>query len=128
MSAGAQARKTLGVVISGRCRDVQELNSLGYPVFSRGRSTLGQSPFTRPSAVNIPLEIHPEGAEDSFPAVTVHPGDYIVADVDGVVCIPQEDIQKVVETARKGKEIDDCCMKDIKAGKSVRVTFKTHRG
>jgi regulator of RNase E activity RraA len=128
MSAGAQARKTIGVVISGRCRDIQELDSLGYPVFSRGRSTLGQSPFTRPSAVKIPLEIHPEGAEDSFPAVTVHPGDYIVADVDGAVCIPKEDIQKVVEIARKGKEIDERCMKDIKAGKSVRATFKTHRG
>lgn len=128
MSAGAQARKTLGVVISGRCRDIQEHNSLGYPVFARGRSTLGQSPFTRPSAINVPLEIHPHGAEESFPAVTVHPGDYIVADVDGVVCIPQEDIQKVVETAKKGKEVDERCMTDIKTGKGIQVTFKTHRG
>ncbi|KAF9792912.1 RraA-like protein [Thelephora terrestris] len=128
MSAGAQTRKTIGVVISGRCRDTRELNSLGYPVFSRGRSTLGQSPFTRPSAVDISLEIHTEGAEDNFPPVTVRPGDYIVADVDGVVCIPQEDIQRVVDTARKGKEIDERCMEDIKAGKSVRATFKTHRG
>ena len=128
MSAGAQARKTLGVVISGRCRDMQEHNSLGYPVFSRGSSTLGQSPFTRPSAINIPLEIDPQGAEESFPAVTVHPGDYIVADVDGVVCIPQEDVQKVVETARRGREVDERCMKDIKAGKGIQVTFKTHRG
>jgi regulator of RNase E activity RraA len=128
MSAGAQARKTIGVVISGRCRDIRELNSHGYPVFSRGRSTLGQSPFTRPYAVDISLEIHTEGAEDNFPPVTVRPGDYIVADVDGVVCIPQEDIQRVVDTARKGKEIDERCMEDIKAGKSVRATFKTHRG
>ncbi|KAF9650867.1 RraA-like protein [Thelephora ganbajun] len=128
MSAGAQARKTLGVVISGRCRDIQELNSLGYPVFSRGHSTLGQSPFTRPSAVNVPLEIHPQGAEESFSLVTVHPGDYVVADVDGVVCVPREDIQKVVETAKKGKEIDERCMKDIKAGKGVQAAFKTHRG
>ena len=128
MSAGAQARKTLGVVISGRCRDIQEHNSLGYPVFSRGHSTLGQSPFTRPSAINVPLEICPQDAEESFPAVTVHPGDYIVADVDGVVCIPQKDIQKVVGIARQGKEVDECCMKDIKAGKGIQATFKTHRG
>lgn len=128
MSAGAQARNTLGVVISGRCRDIQEHNSLGYPVFSRGRSTLGQSPFTRPSAINVPLEIHPQGAEENFPAVTVHRGDYIIANVDGVVCIPQEDVQKVVEIARKGKEVDERCMKDIKAGKGVQATFKTHRG
>jgi len=128
MSAGAQARKTLGVVISGRCRDVQEHNSLGYSVFARGHSTLGQSPFTRPSAINVPLEIHPQGAEGSFPAVTVYPGDYIIADADGVVCVPQKILGKVIETARKGKEVDERCMKDIKAGKGIQATFKTHRG
>ena len=128
MSAGAQARKTLGVVISGRCRDIRELDSLGYPVFSRGLSTLGQSPFTRPSVVNVPIEIHPQGAENDFPAVTVHPGDFIIADVDGVVCVPQEDIQRVAETAKRGKEVDERCMKDIKAGKGIWATFKTHRG
>ena len=127
MSAGAQARKTLGVVISGRCRDIKELNSLGYPVFARDHSTLGQSSFTRPSAVNVPLQIHPQGAEDSFPAVTVHPGDYIVADEDGVVCVSREDIQKVVDAAGKGREVDERCMKDIRAGKGIRATFKTHR-
>lgn len=128
MSAGAQARKTLGVVISGRCRDIQEHNSLGYPVFARGHSTLGQSPFTRPSAINVPLEIHPQGAEESFPAVTVYPEDYIVADVDGIVCVPQKILQKVAETAMKGKEVDERCMKDIKAGRGIQATFKTHRG
>ena len=128
MSAGAQAGGTLGVVISGRCRDIQEHISLGYPVFSRGRSTLGQSPFVRPSAINVPLEIHPQGAEESFPSVTVNPGDYIIADVDGVVCVPRNDIQQVVENARKGKEVDERCMRDIKAGKGVQITFKTHRG
>ena len=130
MSAGAQARETLGVVISGRCRDINELNSLGYPVFSRGGSTLGQSPFTRPSAVNVPLNIHPQGTDDRFPfpTITVHPGDYIVADVDGVVCVPREDVTRVVETARKGKEVDERCMKDIKSGKGVQATFRTHRG
>jgi regulator of RNase E activity RraA len=128
MSAGAQARKTLGVVVSGRCRDIQELNSLGYPIFARGRSTLGQSPFTRPSAVNVPLEIRPQGTENSSHVVTVHPGDCIVADEDGVVCVPQEDIQKVAETAGKGREVDERCMKDIKAGKGIRAAFKAHRG
>ena len=128
MSAGAQARKTLGVVISGRCRDVQELNSLGYPVFARGHSTLGQSPFTRPSAVNVALEVLPRGAEDDFPAVVIHPGDFIVADEDGVVCVPQEDVQKVVEIARKGREVDGRCMRDIKAGKGIQAVLKAHRG
>ena len=128
MTTGAQTRKTLGAVISGRCRDTQEVNSLGYPVFARGRSTLGQSTFTRASAVNVPLEIHSHSAEVSLPPVTVYPEDFIVADEDGVVCVPREDIQKVIEAARKGKEVDERCMKDIRAGKSVQASFEANRG
>ena len=40
MTAGAQARGSLGVVISGRCRDIAEHGELQFPVFSRGTSTL----------------------------------------------------------------------------------------
>lgn len=40
MTAGAQARGALGVVISGRCRDIAEQGALRFPVFSRGTSTL----------------------------------------------------------------------------------------
>jgi len=129
MTAGAQARGTTGVIISGRCRDLGEHRSLGFPVFSRGHSTLGQSPFTRPSAINVPLTIRPQGpGADSFPAVTIQPGDWMVADEDGVVCVPRNLESQVVELATKGREVDSRCMDDIKAGKGVKASFKLHRG
>uniref|UniRef100_D8Q960 RraA-like protein n=2 Tax=Schizophyllum commune (strain H4-8 / FGSC 9210) TaxID=578458 RepID=D8Q960_SCHCM len=140
MSAGAQARGALGVVISGRCRDLAEHRSLGFPVFSRGQSTLGQSPFTRPSEINVPLTIasipnfgssanvqSSEGA-DAFPAAVISPGDWIVGDEDGVVVVAQALEQEVVEKALKGREVDAKCMEDIKAGKGVQASFKLHRG
>ncbi len=119
MSAGAIARSAKGVVISGRCRDIAEHRALGFSVFARGRSTLGQSPYTRPSAVNIPIQLGP---------VTVQPGDIIVADEDGVVCVPSNLVDATVEYAKKGREIDERCMEDIKAGKGVQASFKLHRG
>ncbi|KAG8213933.1 RraA-like protein [Butyriboletus roseoflavus] len=131
MTAGAQARKVVGVVISGRCRDLAEHRSAGFPVFARGHSTLGQSPFVRPSAVNVPLVIQPQdNAEglDAFPAVTVEPGDWIVADEDGVVCVPKDMVDRVVEVARIGREIDVRVLEDINAGKGVQASFKLHRG
>ncbi|KAI0075748.1 RraA-like protein [Panus rudis PR-1116 ss-1] len=127
MTAGAQVRGALGVVISGRCRDLAEHRSANFPVFAKGHSTLGQSPFTRPSAVNVPVTIIPEGSTD-FPAVEVKPGDWIVADEDGVVSVPQDIIAKVVELAAKGREIDEKCMQDIRAGSGVQAAFKKHRG
>lgn len=133
MTAGAQARGVRGVVISGRCRDIAEHNAAHFPVFSRGHSTLGQSPFTRPSAVQIPLTLSapPESASDNgstFPALTVEPGDFVVGDDDGVVVVPKGIVDKVLELAAKGREVDERCMQDIKAGLGVQASFKKHRG
>jgi len=128
MSAGAQARSAVGVIISGRCRDLAEHRALQFPVFARGHSTLGQSPFTRPSAVNVPLLIGERDDASTFPAVEVNPGDWMVADEDGIVCVPRELEFKVVELAKTGRDVDDKCMADIKAGKGIQTSFKKHRG
>jgi regulator of RNase E activity RraA len=131
MTAGAQAQEAVGVVISGRCRDLAEHRAAGFPVFARGHSTLGQSPFVRPSAVNVTLVIQPQdiaAGPDAFPAVTVEPGDWIVADEDGVVCVPKEMVDKVVEVATTGRDADARALEDIKAGKGVQASFKKHRG
>ena len=127
MTAGALARGALGVIISGRCRDVAEHRSANFPVFARGHSTLGQSPFTRPSAVNVPVTIAPEGT-DAFPALEVQPGDWMLADEDGVVCVPRDLVAKVVELAQKGRDVDAKCLEDIRAGTGVQDAFKRHRG
>lgn len=129
MTAGAQARGGTGVIISGRCRDLGEHRALGFPVFARGHSTVGQSPFARPSAVNIPITISPQGSgAGTFPSVTIQPGDWMIADEDGVVCVPRNLEEQVIELATKGREIDAKCLEDIKAGKGVGQSFKLHRG
>lgn len=130
MTAGAQARRARGVVISGRCRDLAEHRAANFPVFARGSSTVGQSPFTRPSAVNVTLNIS-TGAEEGSgfpPTMKVEPGDWVLGDEDGVVCVPREMTEKVVELAQVGREVDAKCLADIKSGLGVAETFKRHRG
>lgn len=130
MTAGAQARGAVGAVVSGRVRDVAEQRAAGFTLFARGRSTLGQSPFTRPSAVQVPLRISPQPVvvDVALEAVEVHPGDVIIGDEDGVVCVPRALAEKVGEVAERGREVDARCLEDIKAGKGVQETFKKHRG
>ncbi|TDL26252.1 RraA-like protein [Rickenella mellea] len=128
MTAGAQARGVFGVIISGRCRDLAEHDAAGFAVFARGHSTLGQSPFTRPSAVNVPLTIRPQPFDSELLPVTIEPGDMMVADADGVVCVPELLVEDVVEMAKKGREVDERCKRDIEAGFGVQATFKKHRG
>ncbi|QRW21357.1 valine-tRNA ligase [Rhizoctonia solani] len=129
MTAGAQFRGVNGVIIDGRVRDLIEHRAAGFPVFARGHSTLGQSPFTRPSELNVPVTILPrsdfENAfENTFSAVEVHPGDIIVADIDGVVCIPRELLANVIDSCRYSKQVDEKCMIDIQQGRSIQETFQ----
>lgn len=132
MTSGAKARGALGVIISGRCRDIGEHIEASFPVFARGTSTLGQKPFTKPSSLNVPLVISAQspggGIDAEWPPVEVRPGDWIVADDDGVVCIPLELMGKVKELCRVGREVDKRCKEDIEAGKGIEETFKKWRG
>jgi regulator of RNase E activity RraA len=137
MSAGAIAQGALGAVISGRIRDLAEHTSppqdRPFPIFARGHSTLGQAPFTRVAALNVPVTIAPPelnvvASEDGFPSVTVHPGDYVVADADGVVCVPRDLWERVVERAGEGREVDGKCLESIKNGEGVGAAFKKWRG
>ena len=127
MTLGAKSRGALGVVVAGRCRDTSEHREAEFPVFARGQSTLGQKPFTRPSALNVPLQIS-SGDAGAWPSVEVKPGDWIVADGDGVVCIPREMLTRVCEVAEKGRREDEKCREDIIAGKGVQASFDKWRG
>jgi len=138
MTAGAQTRGARGVVISGRCRDLAEHRAANFPVFARGHSTLGSGPFARVTNVQVPIEIYPpglvgevsgtRGGSDEFPAVTVRPGDWIVADIDGVVCVPRELVDRTRELAAECRAIDARCLEDIRLGKGVEASFKKWRG
>lgn len=84
----------------------------------------GQSPFTRPSELNVPITILPRPDfencfENTFAAVEIHPGDIIVADIDGVVCVPPELASSVLDSCRYSKQVDEKCMRDIQQGRSV---------
>ena len=95
MTAGAVANKLEGAVLDGGLRDIAEIRrDYDFPVFSRSVSpgtTLGRF---KTLDSNIPVQIGD---------IIVHPGDLIVADVDGVVAVPSRHVTPVLELA---KEID----------------------
>ncbi|PWN93840.1 RraA-like protein [Acaromyces ingoldii] len=127
MTLRAQALGVKGVVLDGRCRDLEEQWDSGFSIFARSHSTLGQSPFTRPSRLQVPLSIADPTAP-SFPPTTVAPDDLVRADVDGVVVCPRADVLAVVEAATKAREIDERCKEDLLRGKGVKETFAKWRG
>jgi regulator of RNase E activity RraA len=127
MSTSAQAQGLEGVVVLGRVRDLAEHRSLAFPVFARGHSTLGQTPFTRPAILGQSLSVDVPHLEGGQPFI-VHPTDLILADEDGVLAIPSALVEQVIEGAAERRRIDELCAQDLREGKGVKETFKARRG
>ncbi len=86
----AQRRGIAALVTDGVIRDVADVRKLGFPVFARG-----VIPVSGAKAVVEPLNVPVRCG-----GVSVHPGDVVVADEEGIVVIPRSRSEQVLRDAR----------------------------
>lgn len=84
-------RGGVGIVVDGAVRDAADLRAVGITTFARGTHPATGSK-DGPGALNVAIQC--AGA-------TVQPGDIVRADSSGIVIIPRESAQQVLELTRE---------------------------
>ena len=102
----AKAKGVAAVVTDSGVRDTEQLRALGLPVFSGSVSITGTVKETL-GPINQPMII---GGQ------LVHPGDAVVGDADGVVVVPQQDVERVIDLSRRREEHEAELIERYKAG------------
>jgi len=106
LALSCMAKGIAGVVIDGSCRDVNDLVELGFPTFVRGVNPRGTIKDTCGAV----------GGEVLCGGVTVRAGDIVVGDCDGVVVIPREEADVILDKALAKKQREDEMRPLLRAG------------
>ncbi len=90
MLAYAMKRGVAGLVINGAIRDSDAMKEVNHPVFAAGVTHRG--PYKDgPGEINVPIAID---------GMVVHPGDIMIGDGDGVLCVPVDEAQYILAKAQ----------------------------
>ncbi len=109
MVSQAEAAGLAGFVVDAACRDTDALAQGKFPIFAAGRNPCGPT-----KGLNGTI-----GKPVSVAGVPVQPGDLVLGDVDGVVVIPREDVDKVLNAAEKKLADEKVRLEEIARGELV---------
>jgi 4-hydroxy-4-methyl-2-oxoglutarate aldolase len=110
LSRAALHRGVEGTIVDGAVRDVDEAESIGYPVFAAGATPRTARGRTQEHAWSVRVAIG---------GVTVNPGDYVVADRSGIVVVAAGNIAEVLEVAERIAKKETRMASAIEAGEPV---------
>jgi regulator of RNase E activity RraA len=95
-----------GIVIDGAVRDAGFIRGQKFPVFAAGVTHRG--PYKNgPGEINVPIAID---------GMVIEPGDLIIGDDDGLLCVPFDDVAEVLKAATAKYEAEQKQIANIMAG------------
>ena len=114
MGGLAKNRGIRGMIVDGAGRDTDELEDIGWPIWTRAITARGThtmfSARKEELSINVPV---------ACGGVLVRPGDFVVADTIGVVVVPLEKAEEIVELAREQAEREQKTRDWVAKGKTV---------
>ncbi len=100
-----------GTVIDGVCRDIPGIKENDYAIFSKSTYMVTGKDRVTVDYVNQPVSIS---------GVQVRPGDIILGDDTGVVCVPAEMAEKVTEIAENIEKTEQAIIAEVKNGLTLK--------
>lgn len=113
----AQRHGCVGVILDGNLRDIEGLREIGLQVFYRDLSPLNAIGRWEMVASQTPVTIE---------EVTIHPGDVILAEFDGVLVIPAADAERVLIHAEEIVGAEELVREEMQAGESPLSSLERH--
>ncbi|WP_067929417.1 RraA family protein [Alicyclobacillus shizuokensis] len=107
LSIAAMQRGVRGVIVDGACRDVDEIEDMGFPVYAKGVVPCTARGRVIEYGWNDPVVVA---------GVKVAPGDYVVADSSGVVFIPRSHVEEVIQAAEQIVRQESAMAERLRAG------------
>jgi regulator of RNase E activity RraA len=101
----ARSRRLAGFVVDGSVRDVPELRRQSFPTFARGAAPGSAGGHYRLAGANVPMMCG---------GIEVKPGDYVIADEDGIAVAPQGLLSDVLTAAKKIQRDEQALLRLIK--------------
>ena len=96
MVGDAVLKKLGGIVINGAIRDADEIRRINFPVFAAGVTHRG--PYKDgPGEINVPIAID---------GMVLASGDLVIGDGDGLLCVPFDDAEALLQAARQKQAIE----------------------
>jgi len=93
-----------GLVTDGSVRDTDEIINYGFPCFSYSTTARQGPAFMQPWKCNDVVSVG---------GISIRPGDAIVGDQDGVVCVPAKVAEKVYSIAHGREEIEEIIKEEL---------------
>jgi len=109
-----KVRGAAGAVTDGAMRDYSAIQKMDFPVYSQGMAAPAHVHRHLAVDMNVPI---------GCAGVLVLPGDIMVGDDEGVVCIPRQVAEKVAQAGLDLEELEAFVLEKIRAGAPLRGTY-----
>jgi len=114
MGGLAQNRGIRGMIVDGAGRDTDELEAIGWPIWTRAITARGThtmfSGRKEELSINVPV---------ACGGVVVNPGDFVVADTIGIAVVPFAKAEEILDLAREQADREETTRQWVAKGKTV---------